>query len=47
MNRRIIPFAVLLLVIIYSGFSGGALAQTITGRISGTITEPTAAQFLV
>src|SRR5262249_19461853 len=39
MNRRITPFAALLLVLIYSGFSGGALAQTITGRISGTVTD--------
>ncbi|HKQ80425.1 MAG TPA: carboxypeptidase regulatory-like domain-containing protein [Blastocatellia bacterium] len=39
MNRRITPFAALLLVIIYSGFSGGALAQTITGRISGAVTD--------
>jgi len=38
MNRRIITIALLLLVIIYSGF-GGALAQTITGRISGTVTD--------
>src|SRR5262245_53564398 len=39
MNRRITPFAVLLMVIIYSGLSGGALAQTITGRISGAVTD--------
>src|SRR3989475_4267702 len=39
MNRRITPFAALLLVIIYGAFSSGALAQTITGRISGTVTD--------
>src|SRR5262249_47306938 len=39
MKRRITPFAALLLVMIYCGFSGGALAQTITGRISGTVTD--------
>src|SRR5215831_10607971 len=39
MKRGITPFAALLLVIIYSGFNGGALAQTITGRISGTVTD--------
>jgi hypothetical protein len=39
MIRRITLFAALLLAIVYSGFSSGALAQTITGRISGTITD--------
>src|SRR5262245_53222298 len=39
MNRRITPFAALLLVIIYGAFSSGLLAQTITGRISGTVTD--------
>src|SRR5262245_13839915 len=39
MKRGITPFAALLLVLIYSGFSGGALAQAITGRISGTVTD--------
>ena len=39
MNRRITPFAALFLVIIFGGLSGGALAQTITGRISGTVTD--------
>jgi len=43
MNRRITPFASLLLIIIYCGFSGGALAQTITGRISGTVLDATGA----
>ncbi|HEX5082258.1 MAG TPA: carboxypeptidase regulatory-like domain-containing protein [Blastocatellia bacterium] len=39
MIRRITLFAALLLAIVYSGFSSGALAQTITGRISGTVTD--------
>src|SRR5215813_6130816 len=39
MNRRITPFAVSLLLVICSGFSIGAFAQTITGRISGTVTD--------
>ncbi len=43
MNSRITPFASLLLVIVCIGFSGGALAQTITGRISGTVTDSTGA----
>jgi hypothetical protein len=43
MNRRITPFAALLLVIIYGAFSSGAPAQTITGRISGTVTDASGA----
>lgn len=43
MNSRITPFATLLLVIVCIGFSGGALAQTITGRISGTVTDSSGA----
>jgi hypothetical protein len=39
MNCRITPFAALILAIICGGFSNGALAQTITGRISGTVTD--------
>jgi hypothetical protein len=39
MTRRITPFTALLLAIIYGGFINGALAQTITGRISGTVTD--------
>jgi carboxypeptidase family protein len=39
MNRRITPFVALLLLVICSGISSGALAQTITGRISGTVTD--------
>src|SRR5215471_1244604 len=39
MKRSITPFAALLLLVICSCFSGGALAQTITGRISGTVTD--------
>src|SRR5262245_51341253 len=39
MNSRTTPFATLLLVIACSVFGGGALAQTITGRISGTVTD--------
>src|SRR5688572_24630321 len=39
MNRKIIPFAALLLAIIYGGLSSGAIAQTITGRISGAVTD--------
>src|SRR5262245_1278333 len=40
MNRRITPFAVLLMVIVYCGFSDAVLAQTITGSISGTVVDP-------
>src|SRR5262245_13362100 len=43
MIRRITPFTALLLVIIYGAFSSGAPAQTITGRISGTITDASGA----
>src|SRR5262245_48343769 len=43
MNHRITPLAWLLLLIIYCGFSGGAVAQTITGRITGTVTDSTGA----
>lgn len=43
MNRRINPLVALLLAIIYGAFSSGALAQTITGRISGTVTDGTGA----
>jgi Carboxypeptidase regulatory-like domain len=43
MNRRITPFAALLLIIIYGVFSSGAPAQTITGRISGTVTDASGA----
>src|SRR5215813_6739811 len=43
MNRRITPFAVSLLLVICSGFSIGAFAQTITGRISGTVTDASGA----
>jgi hypothetical protein len=43
MTRRITPFATLVLAIIFGGFSSGALAQTITGRISGTVTDPSGA----
>src|SRR5262249_39058208 len=39
MSRRIITIAALFLVIICSGFSDDLLAQTITGRISGTVTD--------
>src|SRR5262245_33201603 len=39
MNSRTTPFATLLLVIACSVYGGGALAQTITGRISGTVTD--------
>jgi len=39
MNRRITPLVALLLAIIYGAFNSGALAQTITGRISGTVTD--------
>ncbi len=39
MNRRLTTFAALLLVIIINGLNVGALAQTITGRISGTVTD--------
>src|SRR5215831_10483130 len=39
MKRKITPFAVSFLLVICSGFSIGALAQTITGRISGTVTD--------
>lgn len=39
MKRIITPFTALLMVIISSGFGGGALAQTITGRISGTVLD--------
>jgi hypothetical protein len=43
MTRRITPFATLVLAIIFGGFSSGALAQTITGRISGTVTDASGA----
>src|SRR6266542_5784830 len=43
MNRRITPLVALLLAIIYGAFSSGALAQTITGRISGTVTDASGA----
>src|SRR5262245_28472625 len=43
MNRRIITTAAALLALICSGFSSGLLAQTITGRISGTITDASGA----
>src|SRR5262245_17054699 len=39
MNSRTTPFVTLLLVIACSVYGGGALAQTITGRISGTVTD--------
>jgi hypothetical protein len=39
MNRRIITTAAALLVIICSGFGCGALAQAVTGRISGAVTD--------
>src|SRR5215831_5239831 len=39
MNRRIPPFAALLLVTIHAAFSSGAAAQSITGRISGVVTD--------
>jgi hypothetical protein len=43
MNSRITPFATLLLAVVCIGFSGGALAQTITGRISGAVTDSSGA----
>src|SRR5215475_12960253 len=43
MKRKITPFAVSFLLVICSGFSIGALAQTITGRISGTVTDASGA----
>src|SRR5262245_31841892 len=43
MNRRIITTAAALLAISRSGFSSGLLAQTITGRISGTVTDASGA----
>ena len=39
MYRKAITLAALLLAISIGGFSGNALAQTITGRISGTVTD--------
>jgi hypothetical protein len=41
MIRRFIPVTTLLvaIIVIYGGFSGRAMAQTITGRISGTVTD--------
>lgn len=42
MNRRAVSLAVLLMAIAMASFSTAA-AQTITGRISGTVTDPTGA----
>ena len=43
MNRRIITTAAALLALICSGFSSSLLAQTITGRISGAVTDSSGA----
>jgi hypothetical protein len=43
MNSRITPFAALLLAVVCIGFSGGAMAQTITGRISGAVNDSSGA----
>jgi Carboxypeptidase regulatory-like domain len=43
MNRRIITTAAALLALICSGFSSSLLAQTITGRISGAVTDASGA----
>ncbi|HKQ92477.1 MAG TPA: carboxypeptidase regulatory-like domain-containing protein [Blastocatellia bacterium] len=39
MNRKIITTAAALLALICSGFSSGLLAQSVTGRISGAVTD--------
>jgi hypothetical protein len=43
MNRRIITTAAALLALICTGFSSGLLAQSITGRISGAVTDASGA----